>query len=55
MLLMQIRMLNAQWAQTNWNFRVWSKQKFTAGPCEERGGSRPEMAWAPWRVLAKHF
>ena len=36
MLLMLVHVLNAQWAQTNWNFRVWSKQILLPGPVKRR-------------------
>ena len=37
--LMQVPVSNAQWGQTNWNTGIWSRERFIAGPCKERGGS----------------
>ena len=33
----QVHVLDAQWGQTNWNVRVWSRERFIAGPRKEKG------------------
>ena len=40
-LLRQICVPNAQWGQTNWNIRVWRKERFIVRPCHETGGLCP--------------
>ena len=41
---------SAQWAQTNRNLGVCSRERFTAGPCKERDGS-----CSPKLCSLKHF
>ena len=53
--LAQVRVSNAQRGHTHQNVRVWSRERFIAGPCKEMGGSCPEKPQAPRRVSAKHF
>ena len=45
--LAQVRVPNAQWGQTNWNVRVWSRERFIAGPYEETGGFCPKSPELP--------
>ena len=46
MLLAQVCVPNAQWGQTNWNIGIWSRERFTAGPCQEK------RYFLPWKVSA---
>ena len=37
------------------NVRVWSRERFIAGPCKETDGLCPQKSRTPQRVSAKHF
>ena len=43
LLLNKVRVPRTKWGQVNRNVRVWSRERFTAGPSKENG----------WRVLKK--
>ena len=46
-LLMEVCGYNAQWGQTSWNVRVWSRERLIARPGKETGGSCPKTARLP--------
>ena len=45
-------------AKQPWNVAVWSRERFSSGPCKESdsmGGSCPQKPWTPRRFSARHF
>ena len=43
LVLLAVPSLYTQWGQTNWNLRVWSRERFITGPWRERGISAPTL------------
>ena len=54
-LLTQVRVPNTMRSSKLKHQSLWSRERLTAGPCKETGGSCPKKPRAPQKVSAEHF
>ena len=47
LLLVQVRVPNTQWGQTNRTIGIWSRERFVAGSCEEMVAQAPSIPETP--------
>ena len=52
---MQVCVPDAQRGQTNWHIRVWSRERFIAGPCKENGWLVPQKSRTPEGIQQSVF
>ena len=54
--LVHVYGLSAQWGQENQSVSVWSRKRFTTGPCQETGAhalKNPELSEGLWQSIFK--
>ena len=54
-LLVQVPGPEAQWGPTNWNIKVWSRERFIVGPCKDTDGSWLKNIPISPTKIANHF